>query len=234
MYNKLAEFYDGLVGDNKAIKAYADFIEKYISGKKILELACGSGELAVLLSGRGYEVDATDISEDMLEVAKGKNSEHKVNFYNLDMRSFDLEKEYDSIICINDSFNYLDASDFNTFFNSCFASLRIGGVLVIDMHSLNRLNEFEEEFIEEGMVNGKRYVWSILSEDNSLYHSFVFYDDNANPTYENNMQNVFKPEDVLESAQNAGFDTLLLDQSIEDSCPSPADEKVFIICRKMR
>ena len=72
MYEKLAEFYDALVKDEEATKAWVDLIESYLPKGKIMELACGSGEITIALAKDGYEVHASDLSADMITQAKAK------------------------------------------------------------------------------------------------------------------------------------------------------------------
>lgn len=50
-----------------------------IRGKKMLELGCGAGEASVYFAKKGVEVTATDISDDMLEVAQKVARKHGVS-----------------------------------------------------------------------------------------------------------------------------------------------------------
>ena len=43
IYNTLATYYDDLVKDEQATKAWVDWIEKHKSACSMLECACGSG-----------------------------------------------------------------------------------------------------------------------------------------------------------------------------------------------
>lgn len=56
-------------------------------GARVLELACGTGEDARHLAERGVHVLATDQSEAMLQVARGKCAGLPVEFANFDVRS---------------------------------------------------------------------------------------------------------------------------------------------------
>ena len=69
-YDALAASYDTLTEDVQYEKR-ADFIEKLFRRSRIpvhtvLDLACGTGAMTWLLTGRGYELIAVDNSEDML------------------------------------------------------------------------------------------------------------------------------------------------------------------------
>ena len=80
MYNTLARYYDALVKDDEATKAYVDWIESFHPGKKMLELACGSGEITERLARVGHRLDALDLSADMVEQAKQKDPERLIGF----------------------------------------------------------------------------------------------------------------------------------------------------------
>ena len=72
-YDALASSYDGLMADGSYRKR-ADWLDRLFRKSRIpvhsvLDLACGTGTIACLLAQRGYEVIATDGSEEMLTQA---------------------------------------------------------------------------------------------------------------------------------------------------------------------
>ncbi|RYG02795.1 MAG: class I SAM-dependent methyltransferase, partial [Chitinophagaceae bacterium] len=73
----MAKFYDEIYR-NKPYAAEASFIRdqvvKTFGDKKIsiLELACGSGNHSLQLAGYGYNIVATDLSEESIAIAKKK------------------------------------------------------------------------------------------------------------------------------------------------------------------
>ena len=58
--------------------AYA--AQAHLKGKSVLEVACGTGFWTHIVSGAANRVVATDISREMLEIAKRKGHKCKVNF----------------------------------------------------------------------------------------------------------------------------------------------------------
>ena len=81
---------------NRTIK----YIKKYITNPKIVDLGTGSGCIAITLSKElDMRVDAVDISEKALEVAKENNeiNDSKVTFYKGNMLE-PLNKKYNVII----------------------------------------------------------------------------------------------------------------------------------------
>lgn len=72
--------------------------------KKVIDLGCGSGILASVLSKNGMEVTGIDISLDLLEIAK-KNSPDSTFIH---ASLFDYSFDYADIFCaIGEPFNYL-------------------------------------------------------------------------------------------------------------------------------
>lgn len=53
----------------------------------ILEINCGTGEDAIWLSEKGYQVTATDLSEQMISVARQKDPDGKITFRQADINT---------------------------------------------------------------------------------------------------------------------------------------------------
>lgn len=65
------------------------------SGEKILDLGCGTGDLAHLISRSGAVVIGMDLSTQMIEAAKGKFPE--INFYVGNAENFKLFEQVDAV-----------------------------------------------------------------------------------------------------------------------------------------
>jgi SAM-dependent methyltransferase len=98
--------------------------------KRCLDIACGNGRNAVFLAGKGYDVDAVDVSEVALEMARKRADENNVdvNWILSDLNRFQfIENEYDLIVV---DF-YLCGKDM---VENIKKSLRIGGMIVYEHH----------------------------------------------------------------------------------------------------
>ena len=228
MYGTLAHFYDALVKDEEATKAWVALIEEAMPGKKLLELACGSGEITIALANDGYEMTATDLSQDMLDEAQKKTDSDKVVWQAMDMSDFKVEDAYDGILCLCDSFNYLlHEEQVISMIQQVKAHLHEHGVFLMDMHSMDRLDEFMEEYNEAGSIDSHEYQWTIQTIDDSIYQNFAFYDEEGRVTLEQHIQRVYDPLWVKEQLENAGFDVrVLTDFDQEGICEG---EKIFFI-----
>ena len=211
VYDKLADIYDALVGDESAWLFWVDFVVKNISGPSILELACGSGEITSLLAKKDYQILATDISNTMLQKAKTKINNPNVSFKILDMKDYSLNQEFSGIICFCDSVNYLkDYLEFQRFIECCHKHLNKHGVLLFDMHHNQRLKEFENSWKEKGIIDNISYSWEITNQDNKLYHDFILK-EKGKSYHENHIQTIFDLKTIKNLLKDTGFKVEVFD-----------------------
>ena len=70
-YENFSYYYDSLM-DQSFYDDYLAFILEHANFQNVLELGCGTGEIAIRLAKLQKEVYASDLSKDMLEVARLK------------------------------------------------------------------------------------------------------------------------------------------------------------------
>ena len=216
-YQHLALIYDALMGDLEGVRRYAHMLKSVISGKHVLDLACGTGDLTMLLSEMGYKMTGLDLSEQMLEIAKSKDQKDRIRFVHGDMLNLNLGELFDSIVCANDSVNYCSSlTQVNLLFEGVNRHLSIGGVFVFDYHQISRLKEFEEPFDEEGVLGDIGYWWHIESEPPRLTHTVTIYGSNY-PVTETHQQYVFELNDLQKLLCDNGFRWEMIEPSDYDN-----------------
>jgi len=111
MFSKSAQYYDEIYASiNKdypsEVKKAHKIIQKYkeSKGKALLDVACGTGAHAGLLS-KYYQIEGLDLDPQMLSVARKKHP--KIRFHEADMTDFDLGRQYDVIVCLFSSIGYV-------------------------------------------------------------------------------------------------------------------------------
>ena len=140
IYNKFAYLYDDLM-DNVDYENWFNYIEdifeKYDKKpKKILEMACGTGNLSYFLAKKGYNLTCFDLSEDMLSEAYGKLRKFKnVKLLNQNMVDFKFSESFNAVISICDSINYItDKKDLIKTFKNVWNHLGEGGIFIFDIN----------------------------------------------------------------------------------------------------
>src|SRR3954467_7966192 len=97
-------------------------------GRRLLDVACGTGRSFEPMLRRGYEVMACDISPAMVERAAARLEGSSGAAAVADMRRLPDWGTFDLVTCLDDAVNYLHSeADLNAAFWSVARSLRPGG-----------------------------------------------------------------------------------------------------------
>ena len=80
--------------------------EAGVGGKRLLDVACGTGMSTIPMLDRGWTVTGCDISPAMLDIAREKIGE-RADLFEADMRELPDFGEFDLVWAINDPLNYL-------------------------------------------------------------------------------------------------------------------------------
>jgi SAM-dependent methyltransferase len=101
---------------------------------RILDLCCGTGNLASRLAGRGYRVLGLDGSHGMLQIAKAKAP--GALFAQSDATAFALKQPVDAAISVFDSLSHLlTRDDLLRAFQSVHAALAPSGLFLFDINT---------------------------------------------------------------------------------------------------
>ena len=152
---------------------------------------------------------------------------YNLDYHILNMIDFDLKQSFDLILCVCDSINYLYLDELDSMFKCVYKHLNNGGRFIFDMHNSKRLEEFLEEYIEEGQIDEDTfYQWTINSDvdDKTISEHFAFYTKEGMIT-EQHTQNVFDLDDVCKILENNNFKVNVIKDFVED-------EKILIIGEK--
>ena len=101
---------------------------------RILDLCCGTGQLALTLTALGYRVTGLDGSKGMLKFAHENAPAGK--FIVADARSFKLPDVHHAVVSTFDSLNHIMTLDELTdVFSNVYAALRKGGLFFFDLNT---------------------------------------------------------------------------------------------------
>jgi len=118
----------------------------------ILDLCCGTGQLARALIACGYQVTGLDGSEEMLRFAR--ENAPTAEFIVADARSFELPAAYHAVTSTFDSLNHImTLEELTSVFHNVYAALRQGGLFLFDLN------------MEEGYKVSWQDSFDIIEED---------------------------------------------------------------------
>ncbi len=174
-----ADYYHALTFSHEGYEAYLSWLKTEARGKSLLECACGTGYFSKFCAENGFQVDALDLDPIMIDYAKQNNLHQNVHYVCQDMLDLNVFGEYDALVVFLDSLNYLDNLQLlESFFKEAYKHLKPKGCLLFDVHQEQRIEEFQDEFIEEDFVLGVPYQWTIQTiETNKIQHQLIFYED---------------------------------------------------------
>ncbi len=152
----------------------------------LLDNACGTGTLSVLLAKEGYDVISADSSAEMLSVAMGKANENTVNilFLNQSMTELDLYGTINACVCTLDSVNHLDNFEqVKKAFETVSLFLEKGGVFIFDVNTLYKHKEVLKDNIFVYDTEKVYCVWQNEPDGDSVHISLDFFTEDENGSY---------------------------------------------------
>lgn len=140
-YATLAPYYDAFTQDHPHdlwLQRLEGLARTHgLAGRRVLDVACGTGKSLVPLVRRGYQGTGCDLSADMLQQARRVLPDARL--HRADMRALpQWLGVFDWITCLDDALNYLlDNDDLARALASMARLLRSGGLLTFDLNSLS-------------------------------------------------------------------------------------------------
>jgi SAM-dependent methyltransferase len=129
-----------------------------LAGRRLLDVACGTGKSFLPMAPRGWEVTGCDISPAMLALAKEKAGE-AAELSVADMRELPRLGEFDLVWALDDAINYLlSVEELEKALRGMRGNLARTGLLLFDVNELLAYRTFYSEVsvIER---DGRRFTW---------------------------------------------------------------------------
>lgn len=139
-YDALAPGYDTLTGwhDHAAWTGLLESVAAAagLRGRRLLDVACGTGNTMLPMLERGYAVTGVDVSGAMLAEARRKLPPG-THLHRADMRELPRLGAFDLVWCLGDAVNYLqDPDELRKAFAGLRRNLAPQGVVVLDLNTL--------------------------------------------------------------------------------------------------
>lgn len=202
----------------------------------VLDVCCGTGTIAALLTERGYAVEGVDISKKMIHYAR--LNAPKATFHVGDARTYTSDKPFDLVISTLDSFNLIGDSDcLRKIFINVHQSLKPGGIFYFDIRNQTGY----EKYWDKSCIN-------IIDTDsvaafNCQYDKEAgiglmrcsYFSKNEDGTY--NREEVYMPhtsfteEEITKLLQDSGFEHITLTRRKEGTY-TQVEGRTHYLCRK--
>lgn len=141
-YERLAAVYDRFT-DSYDHDGWVSRLERIarrhgLSGRRALDVACGTGKSFAPLVRRGYDVWACDLSPAMVDQARRAGVLDPERIAVADMRQLPYAGAFALVTCLDDAVNYLlDEDDLAAAFESVARVLAPDGVYLFDANTLS-------------------------------------------------------------------------------------------------
>ena len=243
-YNEFAEVYD-LFMEDVDYKAWSRYVEEIfelydMKPGRILDTACGTGNITIPLSQRGYELWGLDLSEDMLSIAesKARAAKQKIRLLNQDMIQMNLKEKFEAVLCMCDGVNYiLDEESLSDYFNAVYKVLDKKGIFIFDISSYNKIrfalgnNTFHEE------KNNKHYIWNNNFDElsDTVEMDLIFFipqGDLYRKFEERHVQKAHKSQLLIELLEKAGFKDIRSFEEFSFNKPTDDSDRIFFAAIK--
>lgn len=206
-YDILASFYDSFI-DQDVYNEYLELLDKFTSGGTLLDIGCGTGTLSIEFAKRKYIVTATDLSEEMLQIARYRAVESNIN---MDFFVYDLldpvGTQYDTIIASMDVINHLtDLEDVQFGLTNIFEALNPNGIFMFDVLSADYIDALDGYSEDDTEYN---FHWECHKGDkpHSIIHTVTLHLEGEDHQVEIHEQTHYL-EEYLEIVRMVGFTVL--------------------------
>ena len=156
-YHDLAFSYDRLTNDvdyEKIVAFYHTIMEQEgVRPRSAVDLACGTGSVALLLAKEGLRVVGVDLSEEMLTVAaqRAQEADVFVQYTCQPLQEMRLPRGVDLAVCALDGLDYiLTPADCAEAIRRVYKALNPGGIFIFDVNTPEKLRAMDGQvFLDE-------------------------------------------------------------------------------------
>lgn len=245
-FGDLAPHYDELM-DVVPYNAWVDYIELLLSlyshePQRVLDCACGTGNVSFEMALRGWHIVGVDISVPMIEVAQQKVRETLIasdlTFYADDLTTFDLGEKFDTVTCLYDSLNYiLEPEKLQAAFEHIRAHTEDYGLFIFDMNSDWA---FEADLFTQRNMDARRdlnYDWTANYDADSricnVQMTFRRKDENGATEnfYETHRERAYTLSEVKTLLANSGWKLLRSFDAYTLNPPHKNSERWYFVAR---
>lgn len=247
IYDTYAAVYDasGQLSFSRQILPYLEALlaRHRVRQGALLELACGTGTVALAMAERGWRVYGVDASAQMLAEARRKAEQmpeirDRVTWFQQDMRHVKLEAPVSLATCLYDSLNYmLTSEDLLSVFEHVFRALEPGGLFLFDMNTVWALENYCDDQAYVTDTNEFTVIMQTSYDDllqRAHFHVIVFQREGElyRKSVEHHMEQAYPTEHVSTLLTDVGFCVEGVYRCFTFEPPSDSSPRVMWVARK--
>lgn len=244
-YHALASSYDRLTNDvdyQQTVEFYKKILAREnCHPRTAVDLACGTGSVALILAREGLEVTGVDLSEEMLTVASQKalEQENRPVFVCQALQELRLPRGVDLAVCALDSLDYiLDPEDCREAIDRVYKVLNPGGIFIFDVNTPEKLRAMDGQvFLDEDedvycvwrgefdeASNICSYGMDLFQRQGSVWHR----------SFEEHREYAYTREQLTGFLKDAGFTNIRVYADRRFDEPAPGEQRIYFSARKGR
>lgn len=242
-YEMFASVYDEVM-DPALYEDWLRFSRRHLPQQpgRLLELACGTGALAVAFAKSGYQVTALDLSAEMLAIADQRADEAQADIQFVEGNMLDLSEigQYDAVTCFSDSLCYMpDQQAVRQVFDEVFNVLADDGTFLFDVHSLHQVDTVFPGYSYHYQTDDFAFLWESYpgGQPHSVSHLLTFFVQTADEALfqrydELHEERTYTLKDYHDMLGAAGFASVAVYGDFSDNSPDEETKRWFFVCRK--
>jgi ubiquinone/menaquinone biosynthesis C-methylase UbiE len=237
-YHDLAGCYDRLTNDvdyDGIVAFYMEILHSEgLTPRTAVDLACGTGSVAIRLARLGMQVTAVDMSEEMLTEAcqKAEDLENAPRFVCQKLQALRLPRGVDLAVCALDSIDYiLNPEDCREAIHRVYKALNPGGCFIFDVNTPEKLRAMDgQTFVDEDDDVFCLWRGEFDEETNICSYGMDLFQrkgDLWERSFEEHQEYAYTREQLTEYLQQAGFTAIKV-----FSAPGQEGQRIYLKARK--
>ena len=244
-YHNLAASYDRLTNDvdyEATVDFYYEILKQEgLKPRTAVDLACGTGSVAVLLAQLGMKVTGVDMSEEMLCVAnqKAQEAENPPVFVCQCLQQLQLPRGVDLAVCALDSMDYITSpKDCEEAIRRVYKALNPGGCFIFDVNTPDKLRAMDGQvFLDED--DDVYCIWrgEFNEQTNICSYGMDLFQrqgDRWVRSFEEHREYAYDAVTLTKYLRDAGFTSIRVYGDRIMQPPAEGEQRIYIKARKGR